>query len=352
MVEARAAQAGIYALTGEPPPVRVAQGGIYALISTGVPVRVAQAGINALVAVTAEVRVSQAGMYLLAYGSPCTTKWAQIWTITRTDGEVFRFTSKDTDLEFPPSSGIEYQSCDSLVPSASEEVSEVDTAGTMDLSGMIGPDGISEKALYAGLFDGATAEAWLVPWSGEGTMKRLLKGTFGPVEQTQTVFKVEILGDGAKLLQTPLINLIQPGCRWLSRTYGGFGGTFCGVDLGPLTVTGTIDSATGQRAFVDAARAETAGYFTRGRVTFTSGLNSGISAEIKEHTAGGNFTLWPRLAFPIVAGDQYSMTPGCTGLHEASGGTNGCTAWNNKTRFGGFLKVPGGDKRSAAANVK
>lgn len=343
MVEARAAQAGIYGLIGEIPEVRSSQGGIYALIATGVPVNASQAGIYSLTAVIAEVRIPQMGMYVLGYGSPCTTKRAQVWTITRTDGEVFRFTSLDRDLEWL---GETYQACDSLVPSASESVSEVDAAGNMDLSGAIGPDGITELDLYAGLFDGAEVEAWLVPWSGTGRQHRLLKGTFGPIEQSQTGFKVEILGDGAKLLQTPLVRLIQPQCRWQ------FGDARCGVDLAPLTVTGTIDSATGQRSFVDAARAEAAGYFTRGRVTFTTGSNAGVSAEIKEHSAGGNFELWPRLAFPIVAGDQYSMTPGCTNLKAASGGTNGCTAWANLVRFGGFDKVPGSDKRSAAANVK
>lgn len=352
MVEARVDQGGLYGLAGVTPEVRVDQAGFYALLSTGVPVRVDQAGMYGLIAITPAVPVIQAGMYCLAYGSPCTTKWAQIWTITRTDGEVFRFTSKDTDLEFPAGSGIIYQSCDSLTPSASENVSEVDAAGSMDLSGAVGPDGITKEALYSGLFDGAFVEAWLVAWEGTAVPKRLLAGTFGPVEQTETSFKVEILGDGAKLMQTPLISLLQPGCRWVSGKFGGFGGPFCGVDLGPLTVTGTIDSGDGLRAFTDAARVEAAGYFTRGKVTFTSGLNSGVSAEIKSHAAGGVFELWPRLAFPIIAGATYSMTPGCTGLHEASGGTNGCTAWNNKRRFGGFKKVPGGDKRSAAANVR
>lgn len=328
---------------------RVDQGGIYALASSGVAMRVDQVGIYALTAITPVVPIAQAGMYALASGSPCTTQWCQIWTITRTDGEVFRFTSLDRDLTYL---GNSYQTCDSLVPSASEAVSEVDAAGNMDLSGMIGPDGITEEALYSGLFDGAVAEAWLVPWNGTDLPKRLLKGTFGPVEQTQTGFKVELLGDGAKLLQTPLIWLIQPGCRWLSKSFGGFGGPFCGKDLTALTVTGTVDSATGQRSFVDAARGETAGYFTRGRVTFTSGLNNGVSAEIRLHGSGGTFDLWPRLTFPVAAGDTYSMKPGCTGLKEASGGTNGCTAWANLVRYGGFDKVPGGDKRSAAADQK
>lgn len=344
MVEARASQAGIYGLAGVLPESRVSQGGIYALASTGVPVRVSQAGLYALTAITAEIRVTQAGLYILAAGSPCTTKWAQIWTITRTDGEVFRFTSKDSDWTYL---GHEYKACDSLVPSASEEVSEADAAGNMDLSGALSPDGITKEELYAGLFDGAEVEAWVVPWSGAGRPRRLLKGTFGGVEQTKTGFKVELLGDGAKLMQTPLVSMVQPGCRWQ------FGDPVtCGKALGPLTVTGTIDSATGQRSFVDAARVEAAGYFSRGRVTFTTGLNAGISAEIKEHATGGNFELWPRLAFPIAAGDQYSMTPGCTLLKETVGGTNGCEAWGQLARYGGFRMVPGGDKRSAAANVK
>lgn len=343
MVDARAAQAGIYGLAGTLPEARVSEAGIYALISTGTAVRVAQAGVNALVGITADVRISQAGIMILASSTPCSTKWAQVWTITRTDGEVFRFTSLDRDLVY---AGNTYQACDSLVPSASESVSEVDAAGSMDLSGAIGPDGITETDLYSGLFDGAVAEAWLVAWSGVSMPRRLLKGTFGAVEQSKTGFKVELLGDGAKLLQTPLISLIQPGCRWQ------FGDSKCGKVLGPLTVTGTIDSGNGQREFTDAARAETAGYFTRGRVTFTSGLNNGVSAEIKSHTAGGVFELWPRLPFGIATGVTYSMTPGCTLLKEASGGTNGCTAWANVLRYGGFPKVPGGDKRGAAADVR
>jgi uncharacterized phage protein (TIGR02218 family) len=344
MVEARIDQAGLYGLVGVTPETRVDQAGLYALGAVTAPMRAAQAGLYALTGITPAVPVAQAGMYVLAYGSPCGSKWAQIWTITRTDGEVLRFTSKDTDLTW---GGQTYSSCDSLSPSASENVSEVDAAGTMDLSGAIGPDGITERELYSGLYDGAIAEAWLVPWSGSGMPKRLLKGTFGPVEQTPTGFKVELLGDGAKLMQSPLVSLLQPGCRWE------FGDPItCGKDLGPLTVTGTIDSGNGLRSFTDAARTETAGYFSRGRVTFTSGLNAGVSAEIKLHSTGGVFELWPRLTFPIAAGDQYSMTPGCTNLKDTSGGTNGCTAWANLVRYGGFDKVPGADKRGKTPNVK
>lgn len=346
MVEARASQAGIYSLLGDIPPARVSQAGMYALITTGVPVRISQAGLYSLTAITAQVKISQAGIYLLAAGHECGTQWAQIWTITRTDGDVSRFTSLDRDLEYPAGSGITYQACDSLVPSAAEAVAELGTSGTMDLSGAVGAGGIQELELYAGLYDGATVEAWLVPWSGEGIPKRLLYFNFGPIDHDGTGFKVEGVGDGQRLQQTPLVRLIQPGCPWQ------FGDEFCQKDLGPLTVTGTIDSGGNLREFTDAARTEPAGYFTNGVVTFTNGLNVGISAEIKEHASGGVFTLWPKVAFPINAGVAYSMVPGCTNLKASVGGCNGCTAWANEINYGGWDKVPGADKRNSAATVK
>lgn len=349
MTAKRVTQAGAEALIRVTPGMDVSQAGVEYLHRVGTLMDATQAGVEYLHRVQPTFLITQVGVEYLYKHVPCTTSYCQIWTIERTDGEVFRFTSLDRDL---PYFGESYQACDSLVPSASEAVSEVDAASNMDLSGAVGPGGIELEALYAGLFDGAKVEAWLVPWQGVGPRKLLLSGTFGPLEQTDTGFKVEVLGDGAKLMQTPLISLLQPQCRWLSGTFGGFGGQFCGKDLTGLTVTGTVDSALSLRQFTDAARAEAAGYFTQGRVTFTSGANSGISAEIKSHSAGGVFELWPRLAFPIVAGDQYSMTPGCTGHKASSGGMNGCEAWDNLVRFGGFDKVPGGDKRTAAANVR
>lgn len=337
-------QAGVEVLFRPLPAQTISQAGVEVLFRINTPMTVSQIGVEVLHRVIPVFSITQAGVEVLSKYVPCTTSFAQIWTITRVDGEVFRFTS--LDRAFPYQGNI-YQACDSLVPSASESVSELDAAGNMDLSGAIGPDGITQEDLYAGLFDGAQVEAWLVPWQGDGVRKLLIKSTFGPVEQSDTGFKAELLGDGAKLQQTPLISTLQPGCRWR------FGDPItCGKDLAPLTVTGTIDSALSQREFTDAARAEPPGYFKRGEVTFTTGANSGVTAEIKEHEVGGVFTLWPRLPFPIVVGDQYSMTPGCTNLKTAEGGCNGCEAWGQQLRYGGEDKVPTGDKRTAAANVR
>lgn len=343
MTEARASQAGIETLYRVVPTARAAQVGAEYLHRVIPGARASQAGAEYLHRVRPTFSISQSGVECLHKAVPCTTRWAQIWTITRRDGVAYRFTSLDRELSWQ---GTAYKACDSLVPSASEGVSEVDAAGTMDLSGAIGESGISELALFAGLLDGARAEAWLVPWMGGGMPRLLLRGTFGSVEHGKTGFRVELLGDGAKLMQTPLVRRLQPGCRHL------FGDGGCKKALGPLTVNGIVTQGEGQRSFTDTGRAEAAGYFSRGRVTFTSGMNAGVSAEIKEHRTGGEFTLWPRLAFPIVAGATYSMTPGCSNLKASANGTNGCTAWANNVNYGGADKVPGGDKRNKPANVR
>lgn len=322
----------------------VSQAGLEYLLRVLPGAKVSQSGVEYLHRVQPSHAISQAGVEILYKSSPCGTRRAQVWTITRKDGQVFRFTSLDRDLDWQ---GETFKACNSLAPSAAENVGNVDDAGSMNLSGAIASGAIDGWHLYAGLFDGADVEVWLVPWDpsldDDGVPKRLIKGAFGAVDLTETGFSVDIVGDGAKLQQTPLVKPVTPDCRWQ------FGDVGCGKDLAPLTVTGDADTGDGLREFTDSARTEPAGFFTRGIVTFTGGANAGVSAEIKEHAVGGVFTLWPRLPFPVAPLTPYSMVPGCTNLKAASGGCNGCAAWGQLLRYGGFDKVPGGDKRSAPA---
>ena len=336
-------QAGAEVLFRVSPGVEVSQAGAEYAHRVIPGLKISQAGAEYLHRVTPAFAISQAGAEFLHKFVPCTTNWTQIWTITRTDGEALRFTALDRSLVWR---GNTYQACNSMVPSASENVGTVDDAGNMDLSGLIASGAISMQHLHAGLYDGAKVECLLVNYDGPQMVKPLLKGTFGRVTYSENQFNVEIVGDGAKLQQTPLVKTMQPNCRYL------FGDAMCRKDLGPLAVTGTVTAANGQRGFTDSTRAEALGYFRRGRVTFTTGANAGISAEIKEHEAGGVFTLWPRIAFQIEAGDEYTMTPGCTNTPEGSNGCNGCKDWSNYVNFGGEPSLPGNDKLRQQPDVK
>lgn len=343
MTDARATQAPVLGVLTADPDAQIAGGAVLAVYTVGSPAWVLQGAVLGVYSVVPDVRYLQTPVLAVYKGVPCSTRFSQIWTIARTDGEVFRFTSLDRDLVF---GGATYKACGSLTPSASESSDEVGSVGDMELAGVLADEAITGFDLDAGLFDGASVEAWLVDRDLIETPKALLRGIIGKVTRGEFAFHAELLGDGAKLTQTPLTRTIKPGCDYQ------FGDAFCGKDLGPLTVTGTVDSGAGQRTFTDAARAEAAGYFKRGRVVFTTGLNAGVGAEIKEHAAGGVFDLWPRLANPIAAGDAYSMTPGCTNLKDASGGCNGCIAWDNVVNYPGFDGMPGGDAISSTSGIR
>jgi hypothetical protein len=72
--------------------------------------------------------ISQAGVEILYKSVPCGTRWAQTWTITRSDGGTcIRFTSLDRDLDWGKRHS--YKACNSLDPTASEAVAEVDSRG-------------------------------------------------------------------------------------------------------------------------------------------------------------------------------------------------------------------------------
>ena len=336
-------QAGVEVLLSTEPRVEVSQAGVEYLFQVTPGIEVSQAGVEYLFRVQPQFGVYQAGVEYLYKSDLCVDARCQIWTITRTDGVTIRFTSLNRELEYM---GETYQSCGSLSPTATENVAGVDEVGNMDLTGLLLEGFITFHSLHAGLYNGAEVEAWLVSFEGEAYRKPLLRGKFGNVEYTENTFTVEIEGDGARLQQTPLIRPIERPCHWQ------FGDSFCTKDLGSLEVSGTVEEGVGRRNFTDSTRAEGAGYFRRGKVTFTSGLNSGISAEVKEHTAGGIFTLWPKVAYPITPGTTYTMTPGCTNQRESALGCNGCDAWANFVNYGGKRSIPGRDKVTAAAEVR
>ncbi|WP_343347672.1 DUF2163 domain-containing protein [Sphingomicrobium sp. XHP0239] len=305
--------------------------------------RVSQAGIEMLHRVLPSFSISQGGIEYLNKAAPCVTHLAQIWAIKRSDGETLRFTSLDRDLEW---GGQTYHACGSMSPSASENAAEAGSVGNIDLTGLVAAGYVTETDLQGGKYDGARVRAVLVPWKGAASVRVLLDGTFGRVEFDDRSFTVEVTGSGGRLAQTPLVRTMKPGCDYV------FGDRYCGRSLDGLIVSGAVETSGDGRNFTDSARSEAAGYFTNGIVAFISGNNGGVEARIKEHGDGGQFTLWPRLTFPIAAGDEYEMTPGCSQHRESDGGTNGCISWDNFVNYGGEPDSPGGDAVARRPDVK
>lgn len=296
------------------------------------------------------LRMTQAALLVLADHKDCLTRWAQCWSITRTDGTVIARTDHDEAVTFR---GVSHTPCDSLSASAHELAAMLGLVGNQELMGMLSGDGFTESDLFGGVYDGATIEVWMVPWSNNGgeIPWRLAAGTLGKVSEGQLGFTAELLTASARLQQQPLLQVYTPGCRW-----DGIEDPRCGVDFAALTVTGAVTSvaaiaaqtAASRRTFSDGLRAEADGYFEHGTLTWTSGANAGHSSEVKAFVqATGTFILWQAMIHPIAVGDEYEAVPGCD-LTEPT-----CKAkFDNYVNFGGFKDVPGQDEIMKSPDAK
>jgi uncharacterized phage protein (TIGR02218 family) len=256
------------------------------------------------------------------------TELATCWRITRRDAVVLGFTDHPADLTI---AGLLYQSA--LGYSATDVVTSGDLAvDNLNLQGFIDSPSITEVDLMAGVWDYAEVEIFEVITSDltAGT-RPLRRGRIGEVTLGRSVFEAELRGLAQAFTQQ-LCELTSPTCR------AQLGDTRCGVALGPLTVTGTVTSVTNPRVWTDSTRAEAAGYFTFGRVTWTSGANAGYSMEIKGHATGGVMTLQLPMPYTLAVGDGYSLEPGCDKLKAT------CIAkFSNVLNFRGEPDLPGQD---------
>jgi hypothetical protein len=104
-----------------------------------------------------------------------------------------------------------------------------------------------------------------------------------------------------------------------------------------ITSFGTFTSGSPNTATVSADGA--GGYFAAGKITIDSGLNSGLSMEVKQSAVG---LIVLQLQFPqaLQAGDTYTVIAGCTKRFK----TDCVTKFNNGINFRGHPTIPGLNK--------
>ena len=133
-------------------------------------------------------------------------------------------------------------------------------------------------------------------------------------------------------MQSPR-NVYSPSCGRVLYDTG------CGVSRSANTTTGTVTSGS-SGTFSTSLTAAAADFYDLGVITFTSGSNSGVTRSIKTQAAGGNITVVPALPATPLAGDAFTIYPGC----DKSQGTGGCGKFYSTTNVllhhRGFPYVP------------
>lgn len=260
------------------------------------------------------------------------TTLCRCWVIRRSDGVIQGFTDHDEDVLLDD---INCRAGSGL--SGSEAVQKLGLAvDSSELSGALADDTLNEADLAAGRYDAAVVELWLADWTEPNLRVLLARGTLGEVSREGAAFTAELRGLSERLSQ-------DSGRLYTVTCSADLGDARCRIDLSDARFRGTgvvlaLNATSAFRAggldvFAD-------GWFTAGKLTFTSGANSGLSVEVKEHRKTGAVTLnlWQAMPEPVAVGDTFTATAGCDKRFQTCH-----DRFNNVVNFRGFPHIPGND---------
>lgn len=261
------------------------------------------------------------------------TTLARCWKVTRRDGVVMGFTDHDRDL---PVDGVTCRAGTGFAGSEATSRFDLSVDGA-EISGALADEQLTEADLAAGRYDAAGIETWLVDWSEPSLKLLTARGTLGEVKRETNAFTAEVRGLADALSQ-------ESGRLYTSRCGADLGDQRCKIDLtapgfrgsgAVVAVDGTSGLvASGLGSFAD-------GWFSAGRLSWTSGANAGLSIEIKLHGVTDGMvrlTLWQAMAEPVAPGDTFTVTAGCDKRFAT------CRdRFANTDNFRGFPDIPGND---------
>ena len=130
-----------------------------------------------------------------------------------------------------------------------------------------------------------------------------------------------------------LLNIQMPRRLWQSSCTHVFGGSMCQFNRTSLAVTFSAGPGSTQTVITNAPSSTTP--FAQGTITGVAGANAGLSRTVAGFVSGSNVTVRAAFLYPIAAGDQFELLPGCDRTIAT------CTnVFNNATHFGGFPYIP------------
>jgi uncharacterized phage protein (TIGR02218 family) len=191
------------------------------------------------------------------------------------------------------------------------------------------------QALRNGVFDGCEIQrerAFLNSWAASDAANPigsviLFKGRVGTVDSIgRTTAQITVNSDLVLLdLQMPR-NVYSPSCQHVLYDSG------CTLVKSAFGTAGIVGAGS-TVSVINWSGAST--NFNQGTMTFSSGINAGVSANVKSAVAGISLTLSYPLQNAPATGDAFTVYWGCD--HTQATCT---TKFNNLTNFRGFPYIP------------
>ena len=275
--------------------------------------------------------MSQAMQDVLAKGPPFCL--ADLYDITLADGTVLHWTSADTDLLI---GGQLYKAGppitrDKIKWSRGLDVDQI--AITVLDDGFTTINGQSlTSSVWKNLFDYATvtiskfiSDSWdnLAPGAYQ-----LFIGLAGEISSQGAEIKLTVESPLARLKSTCPRNYVLSSCTNTVYDPG------CGVLEANFSFAGAIGAAPTASTFPLSGVAKADGFFTNGKIKFTSGVNDGQVRGVKSYKGGVIVLSYPLYTLP-AAGDTVTAVAGCDYTRAT------CNAqFANLDKFRGFPYVP------------
>ena len=261
------------------------------------------------------------------------TTLARCWRVTRSDGVVQGFTDHDVDIDLD---GITCRAGTGLTNSEATQRLGLSVDGA-EIAGALADDSLTEADLAAGRYDAAAIEVWLVDWSEPALKVLLAQGVLGEVRREGSAFSAEFRSLAHRLNE-------ESGRLYTATCSADLGDARCTVDLSDPAYrgAGAVVSLDGTSTF-RASGLDTFddGWFTAGRLQWTSGDNATLAMEVKQHRVDGAdvvIELWQAMPETLAVGDQFTVTAGCDKRLAT------CRdRFDNVLNFRGFPQIPGND---------
>lgn len=247
-------------------------------------------------------------------------------TVRMTDADVDKTVSGNTFVKSPGFTVTKWTVANGGRPAGIDLVLPFD-----DIGPLLADD------IKRGAWRGATITCWVARSADPADREIIVDGFVGATQFTDRLTgNIEVVTKGDALADIFLLT-IQPMCSFK------FGGTECGVDLAPLTLTATVASVTDTGQFTITVTNPGNLDFTHGKVAFTSGANDGFEDWARNWTAGTSLVeLVNGTPFDIGVGDTLTISAGCDLTRNG-----GCKKYNNLNRFPGQDYTPA-ETQSAA----
>ena len=221
---------------------------------------------------------------------------AWCWLIETKQGGAFGFTSFDVMFRIY---GVEYQPFTGFTPTSDSNSEGLKNNNSQDLLGLFSSEQISASDILSGKFDGARVTCFQVdvtnlppnltdePHKFLTIYKRYIKSFI----TSDIGFTIQLRDDDWRL-EASLGKITSKFCGY------DLGEPRCGVDLSLYTFTAQISNIINRYQFtIDGSFVEN--QFNRGKITFNTGNNAGITKDLASFDSANQVTLWQPLPYSI-----------------------------------------------------